>query len=137
VASASVQDEENLAAIGRTLVDDVRRLVQLEIELAKAQMLQTLKRTLVGTGLIFVALTFLLLALSYAIGALPEGLGALNHWWGWLATGGALVLLAGFVGFLGYRRIRKGIGTAQTAMESIKGDAAWLKQLTKRNGSEI
>jgi hypothetical protein len=136
MATASVHDEESLAALGRTLVDDVRQLVQLEIELAKAQMMRTLKRTMLGAGFIIVALNFLLFAAIYAIGALPENLGALNHWWGWLATAGALVLVAGFLGFLGYRRIRKGIRGAQTAVTSIKGDAAWLRQLTRRNSSE-
>jgi hypothetical protein len=136
MATASMQDEESLAALGRTLVDDVRQLVQLEIDLAKAQMWQTVKRTLLGAGFIFVALTFLLFAAIYAIGALPENLGALNHWWGWLATAGALVLLAGLLSLIGYRRIRKGVRSAQTAMTSIKGDAAWLRQLTRRNGSE-
>jgi hypothetical protein len=136
MATTPAQDEESIAAIGRTLVDDVRRLVQLEIELAKAQLVQTMKRTMLGAAFIFVALTLLLLALSYALGAAPEALGALDHWWGWLATAGALTIIALLVAFIGYRRIRKGVRTAQTAMTSIKGDAEWLRQLTKRSGSE-
>lgn len=130
-----VKDEESIGTIGRELVDDVRRLVQLEVELAKAQMVQTMKRALLGASLVIAALALLLIALSYAVGAVAEPLGALNHWWGWLATSGTVIAVAVLLAYVGYLRIRKGIKAAQTAVTSIKGDAEWLKQLTKRNSS--
>lgn len=126
---------ESIPTIGREIVDDARRLVQLEIELAKAELVATVKRVAIGAGLLVLALVLLIIAAVYYIGSLPKNLLLLDHWWGWLVTGGALTILAAIVAFIGYRIVMRGVHTATAAAGTIKGDVEWARQLPSRRAT--
>lgn len=132
---ATAASDESVQGIGREIVDDARRMVQLELELAKAELAAMVKRVAVGAGLITVALVLVLFGCVYFIGSLPANLLLLDHWWGWDVTGGALFILAALVGFIGYRFVRRGINTAKATATTIKGDVEWARQLPSRRNS--
>lgn len=132
--AASVQ-EDGIPDIGREIVDDVRRLIGLELRLARAEAKRTVVRFAVEIALFLVAGVFVLLGLTYAILAVPEALGALGHWWGWLATAAAVLLVAALVGGVGALRMRRTIRAVRTTVDHLKGDAEWARQLPKRSKS--
>ena len=135
MAAGVQRDQESFPELGRALVDDVRRLVQLELQLAREQAVDALKGVAIDAGLFSAAGLLLLFAGVYAIGSAAEALGLLGHWWGWLATAGALIALAGLLAFVGYRRLRGTIARTKATFTEIKGDAVWLRQLPKRDVS--
>ena len=132
---ATTAPQESIQQIGRDIVDDARRLVQLEVELAKAEAVRAVKGLALEIGLFVVALVFVLFALAYAILAVPESLGALNHWWGWLASAGVMVILAVIIGLIGYSMLRRTLRRAKGSIATLKGDAEWAKALPSRRDS--
>jgi hypothetical protein len=135
MAAGARTEEESIPELGRALVDDVKRMVQLELQLAREQAASAAKGIAVDVGLFSVAGVLLLIAGVYVIGSGAEALGWLGHWWGWLATAGVLVVLAGLIAFVGYRRLRRTIARTKATFGDIKGDAEWLRQLPTRDSS--
>lgn len=134
---AATVDQESLADLGRQLADDAARLVKLEIELAKAELREKLRRAVIGIALVAVAAVLAFIALIFALATIPEG--ALSHvfdgsWPGWLITGGFFLLVAILLGWRGARRLLSLRETPQT-VTSIKENVEWAKRLTKRSGS--
>jgi hypothetical protein len=113
-------------------VDDLLQLGRLEIELAKLEAGTAAKRIGIGAGLAVFALLILYIGVIYALGALPDKLGAFEHWWGWVATGGAFMLLALLIAFVSFRFIRRAVNEAKGTFETMKGDLEWLRQLANR-----
>lgn len=127
--------DDGIPAIARELVGDARRMVELEIEVAKAEVAATVRRLGFGTALIVGALVFVLIATVFFMGSLAKNLELLDHWWGWDVTGGALLIVAGLLGLVGYVVIRRGINGARRAASTIKGDVEWARQLPSRPAS--
>lgn len=139
MAAASTQNgahakppEARLVDEVRGGVDDLLQLGRLEIELAKLEAGSAFKRIGIGAGLAVFALLILYIGVIYALGALPDKLGAFEHWWGWVATGGAFMLLALLIAFVSFRFIRRAINEAKGTFETMKGDLEWLRQLANR-----
>jgi hypothetical protein len=57
-------DQESLGDIGRQIADDAARLVRMEVELAKAGMVESLKRGAIAIALVAVAMPILLICPS-------------------------------------------------------------------------
>jgi len=134
---AAQAEQEKLSDLGRQLADDAARIVRLEIELAKAELKEKLRRAVIGIALVGAAATFAFIALIFALAAVPEG--GLSHvfagsWPGWLLTAAFFVLLAGLLGWRGGRRLASLRETPET-VESIKENVEWAKRLTRRSGS--
>ena len=55
---AATVEQETLSDLGRQLADDAARMVRLEIELAKAELKEKLRRAVVGIALVGAAATF-------------------------------------------------------------------------------
>ena len=139
MAAASTQNgastkppEARLVDEVRGGVDDLLQLGRLEIQLAKLEAGTAFKRIGIGAGLAVFALLVLYIGVIYALGALPDRLGAFEHWWGWVATGGAFMLLAFLIAFFSFRFIRRAINEAKGTFETMKGDLEWLRQLANR-----
>jgi hypothetical protein len=111
-------------------VEDLVRLGQMELELAKLEAGAATKRIAVGAGLVVTALLFLYAGLVIAFAVLPALLG---KWWLWPADAVGLWIIGGLIAVFGYRVIRGAINEAKGTFESIKGDLEWLRQLANRS----
>jgi len=127
--------EEDLSALGHRISEEAVRLVRLEIELAKAQAIESAKRFLWAGAFIGAAVACLVLGIIYALGAVPEAIGPPIHdyWTGWMVFGFFFLLLAGITGFIGYRRVMRTIRSTKQAVSSIKEDIVWVKELPRRH----
>jgi hypothetical protein len=111
------------------LIDDVQRLVQLEIELAQQEIQELLWRNVIAIGLIAVAalgglfaLIFLQVTLVEAIPT-PPWLNALVLTIIWIAVATVLFLV-------GRSRIK--IAPPEKTIQSIKDDLEWVKTQIKQ-----
>jgi Putative Actinobacterial Holin-X, holin superfamily III len=137
VATGTERDE-SIAAIAREVADDAVRLARAEIELAKAQAIAGVKRVAVAVGMFAGAAVFALLMAIFALGAVPTVLAGriFAGWTWWLLMAALFLLIAALLGLLGFRSLRRGIGSGKQVVGSVKEDVAWLKRLTKRNAKE-
>jgi len=109
------------AALDAGLVGERRRRAVIQLAIAIA--------------LIMVAVVFLLIAVIEALNAMPSGLGILgSEWVRWLALGGIFLIFAAVFIFIGQSRARKAIKRGRKQVQdTLKEDAEWLRELTKRS----
>jgi cellobiose-specific phosphotransferase system component IIC len=132
-ATQPQHDQDSLGDIGRQIADDAARLVRMEIELAKAGMVESLKRGIVAIALVVVALPLILVGMALAFAALPKHFG--DEWWSWALAGAGFLLVALVLGLLAGLRIRAMVRTQRQTIAAIKEDVVWVKQLTRRDKS--
>ncbi|MBJ7594361.1 MAG: phage holin family protein [Candidatus Dormibacteraeota bacterium] len=130
--------DESIAGIAREVADDAVRLAKAEIELAKAEAIAGVKRLAVALGLLAGAGVFALFLMIFALGAVPTVLAGhvFSGWTWWLLTAALFLLVAALLALLGFRSLKRGIGTGKQLVGEVKEDVAWLKRLTKRNAKE-
>jgi hypothetical protein len=128
-------DSTDPIALARQVIEDAIRLGRAELGVVGAELKRAIIQLAIAAALIMVAATFLLIGVIEALGALPSGLGILGaEWVRWLALGGIFLLLALVLIYIGQRRARKAIKRGRTQVEStLKEDAEWLRELTKRS----
>ena len=128
-------DSTDPISLARAVVEDAIKLVRAEISIVGAELKRAIIQLVIAMVMIVVALVFLLIAVIEALGALPSGLGILGaEWVRWLALGGVFLVLAAVLIFIGQSRARKAIKRGRTQIEStLKEDAEWLRELTKRS----
>jgi hypothetical protein len=128
-------DSTDPIALARQVIEDAIRLGRAELGVVGAELKRAIIQLAIAAALIMVAATFLLIGVIEALGALPSGLGILGaEWVRWLALGGVFLLLALVLIYIGQRRARKAIKRGRTQVEStLKEDAEWLRELTKRS----
>ncbi len=136
--AAGTEREGSIAAIAREVADDAVRLAKAEIELAKAEAIAAVKKVAVAAGLFAGAGLFALFMAVFALGAVPTVLAghAFSGWVWWLLTAALFLIIAALLAALGFRSLKRGIGTGKRLVGSVKEDVAWLKRLTKRNAKE-
>lgn len=132
VPMATQVEHESFEKIGRGIVDDARRMVDLEVQLAKLEAQRAVIRArnsilLLSFGLTlgFEASVFWLLALAFALGLLQRPIG-------YFLVGCFFLLLGGLSALLGFRAIRKAITGTESVVEGLKGDVEWARQLPSR-----
>jgi hypothetical protein len=118
-------DDKSLGDIVARVSENASTLVREEIELAKAEIEQKVKRLAMGAGVGAAAGFFLFFALVFALHALAWGLAdaffSSSIWPGFLITAGILVLLAGLAGFIAMRAFKAGAPpTPDLAIEEAK-----------------
>jgi len=123
--------EESLADIGRQIADDAARLVRMEIELAKAGFVETLKRALAALVLVMLALPLLIIGSTLAFASLPKHFG--DVWWSWALAGAGFLLFAVVLGGVAAMLVRAAIRRQKETVSDIKEDVEWVKQLTRRD----
>jgi hypothetical protein len=128
-------DSTDPIALARQVIEDAIRLGRAELAVVGAELKRAIIQLVIAAAMIMVAATFLLIGVIEALGALPSGLGILGaEWVRWLALGGVFLLLALVLIYIGQRRARKAIKRGRTQVEStLKEDAEWLRELTKRS----
>jgi hypothetical protein len=98
-----------LSGATRRVADHARSFVQLELQLATAELKRKIAALGVGIGLAGGAAICALLALCFGLAAAAAGIAtALPVWAALLIMGGALFLLAGALGGVGVVLLRKG-----------------------------
>lgn len=122
-------------SLARQVVEDAIRLARAEISVVGAELKRAIIQLLIATAMMVVALVFLFIAVIEALGALPSGLGILgSEWVRWLALGGIFLVLALVLIYIGQSKARKAIKRGRQHLEStLKEDAEWLRELTKRS----
>ncbi len=128
-------DSTDPIALARQVIEDAIRLGRAELAVVGAELKRAVIQLVIAAALIMVAATFVLIGVIEALGALPSGLGILGaEWVRWLALGGIFLILAGVLIYIGQRRARKAIKRGRMQVEStLKEDAEWLRELTKRS----
>ncbi|MGW5050617.1 phage holin family protein [Actinokineospora sp. NPDC004072] len=136
VPSIPLADERATAAADQsigTLVKDatthLSTLVRAEVELARTEVAREVKKGLKGSVFAIVGLVILLYSSFFLFFALAELLADVGLWRS--AAFGivffVMLLLAGFFGFLGYRKFRA-VRAPQRTIDSVKETAATLRQ---------
>jgi Putative Actinobacterial Holin-X, holin superfamily III len=128
-------DSTDPIALARQVIEDAIRLGRAELAIVGAELKRAVIQLVIAAVMILVAAIFVLIGVIEALGALPSGLGILGaEWVRWLALGGIFLILAGVLIYIGQRRARKAIKRGRTQIEStLKEDAEWLRELTKRS----
>jgi hypothetical protein len=111
MAIEPVQDEPTIGRLVSDASRDISALVQKEIQLAKSELKVSVKNGGVGAGLFLGAAFFAVMALIMFSVALAyfihwNGSGLDLHW-AFLIVFGLYLLIAGLLGFVGYRKVRK------------------------------
>ncbi len=123
--------EQGVGDIVRAISDDVKELVRDEVQLAKSELVPAAKTGGIGAGLLAGAAFFGVSAvfiLYFCVVYVLVRLG-LPEWASFLIVGGALLLLAGLLGAVGYTLIRRvkppqrSIKQARETVEAIKSSA--------------
>jgi len=124
-------------SLARQVVEDAVRLARAEMELVGAELKRAVIQLAIAFALIMVAAVFLLIGVIEALGALPSGLTILGSEWArWAALGGVFLILAMVLIFFGQSRARKAIKRGRKNVQAtLKEDAEWLRELTKRSAS--
>ena len=124
-------------SLARQVVEDAIKLARAEMEVVGAELKRAVIQLAVAIALIMVAAVFLLIGVIEALGALPSGLTILGSEWArWAALGGIFLILAMVLIFFGQSRARKAIKRGRkNVQETLKEDAEWLRELTKRSVS--
>jgi uncharacterized membrane protein YqjE len=129
-ASVNGSGRRGVIDLARVAVDDVIRLVQQEIQLAKVEVKEMLGSNIKAAimlgvaavcGLVFFIMLLVTIALLIPAHALVAGIETVLF----------LILLVVF-GLVGKSMLK--IGPPQKTMTSLKEDAEWAKHLLKRNG---
>jgi hypothetical protein len=130
----SRSNQPNQQSIGQLVQDasaQISTLIRAEIELAKAELGQTVKRGGIGAGLFAAAAVVALLSLPFLFVTLAEVLVAvgLPRWSSYLIVWGVFVLLAGLLAFLGLRSIRR-LRKPERTLATVKDTARWARHPT-------
>jgi hypothetical protein len=117
----------------KNITDDVKLLVQDQVELAKAELTPAAKKGGTGLGLFGVAGYFalsasILLYVAAAFGLVNAGLAP---WLAFLIVAVALLLIAGILGGVGYLVVRKIKGPDRTIAQA-KQSVAEVKEAAQR-----
>jgi hypothetical protein len=117
----------------KNITDDVKLLVQDQVELAKAELTPAAKKGGTGLGLFGVAGYFalsasILLYFAAAFGLVEAGLAA---WLAFLIVAVALLLIAGILGGIGYLVVRKIKGPDRTIAQASQS-VAEVKEAAQR-----
>ncbi|MBA3529430.1 MAG: phage holin family protein [Propionibacteriaceae bacterium] len=126
-------DSPAVGDIIKNITDDVKHLVQDEIELAKAELVPSAKKAGIGAGMLGGAGYFginglLLLYVAAALGLAALGL---PLWLSFLIVAAVLLLIAGILALVGLRQVKQVKGPDKTIAEA-KESVAEIKAAVQR-----
>ena len=127
----STDDPTAFELVGRA-IEDGSRLLQQEVNLAKAEMQQSIgaavRVSVLGMVAVMALFSFLVLGITTVIIAVPE------HWIAALAFTCAFLVIAVIAGLVALRQTRK-VGFPETT-QTIKEDVEWAKQQLPSGGAK-
>jgi uncharacterized membrane protein YqjE len=125
------QNEHGLGPAAKNVAEHASALVRLELELASLELKRKVASFAKGIAFGIVAAALLFFALGFGFGAAAAGIAtATSTWLALLIVTGALVLIAGVLGLLALRSLKKGtppvpeqaIREARLTTEALKSD---------------
>jgi integral membrane sensor domain MASE1 len=121
----------------RDASEQVSALVRAEIELAKAELGETVRRGGIGAALFGAAVVVALLSLPFLFVTLAEVLVAvgLPRWSSYLIVWGVFALLAVLLAVLGRRAVRR-LRRPERTLETVKDTARWARHPTAKAPSD-
>jgi hypothetical protein len=124
-----VEGEASLGELFRQLAQDGGALVRQEIELAKGELGESVRRTATGAGWIVAGAVVALLGLLVLIAALVVGLGdALdNYWLAALLVGGGFVVIGAILALLAAKRLKRVSFRPNATIETLQDDKRWAR----------
>jgi uncharacterized membrane protein YqjE len=129
-AGPNGSERRGLIDLARIAVDDVVKLVQQEIRLAKIELREMLSANLMAVGLLAAAGLFVFLFLLMLLVALIEWIP--NHTLAALITAAVFLVAAIVLALVGKSLLK--IGPPPKTMTTLKEDAEWARTVLKRNG---
>jgi hypothetical protein len=129
-------DDQSLGELVATMSRDLSVLVNREIELAKAELTEDIKRAGLGAGflggggfLAYFGALFLSVAAGFGIHRLGLGLG-----WSFLIVAGVYFALAGLLAMAGIKSVSK-VGPPRRTIATVKDDLKWVRHPRSSNGT--
>jgi len=120
------ETEPTLGELTQRLAEQTSRLVHDEVELAKAEMRDSVRHAGIGVGLFGATGLFAVLGLAVLVGAAVAALAlAVEVWLAALVVGAALLVIAAIGGILGLQQVKE-VGPPDTA-QNVKKDVSALR----------
>ena len=121
--------EPSLGELFRQLAQEGSTLVRQEVELARGEIGEGVRRTATGAGWIAAGTVAAVLGLLLLIAALIAGLGdALdNYWLSALIVGGAFVLIGAVLALLAAGRLKRVSFKPTATIETLQDDKRWAQ----------
>ena len=126
--------DDPVAELLRSVVADIRLMVQREAELARLELKEKGSRMAIAGELVAGALAVGLFALGTLVAAAVLGLAiVLPAWASALSVGTLLVVVAAVLFLVGRERMRSVGSLAPTeTIETVREDVAWMRRETER-----
>jgi hypothetical protein len=124
-------DAPGLGETVKSISERASALVRLELELAALELKRKVSSLAVGIGLALGAAVLLVFALGFGLATITAGLATAVDWWlALLIVTFGILLVAGILGLLGMRSIKKGtppvpeqaLQEAKLTTEALKGN---------------
>ena len=124
-------EQPGLGATVKSVSERASALVRLELELAALELKRKVASLAVGIGLALAAAVLLVFALGFGLATIAAGIATAVAWWiALLIVTAGIVLVAGVLGLLGARAIKKGtppvpeqaLMEAKLTSEALKGN---------------
>jgi hypothetical protein len=124
-------ENAGLGATVKSVSERASALVRLELELAALELKRKATSLAVGIGLTLTAAVLLVFALGFGLATIAAGIATAVSWWlALLIVTAGIVLVAGLLGLLGMRAIKKGtppvpeqaLMEAKLTSEALKGN---------------
>ncbi len=121
--------DQSIGSLVSLAISDVSKLFKAELDLAKVELKDDLRRVGIGGTLLGIAafvgcLILVLLCFAYAYGLIAAGIWA---WAAFLIVAGTCVLLAGLAVLIGYLKFR-GISGLRRTRQTVQEDLTLLKR---------
>jgi uncharacterized membrane protein YqjE len=127
----SPDPEPSVGELARRASENVSTLVRAEIELAKAELSETVKRAGIGGGMLGAAGAILVFSVPFLFVVIAEGLVALGlpRWLSYLIVWVLFLLVAAVLALLGRSQLRK-IQKPERTIKTTRDTANWARHPT-------
>jgi uncharacterized membrane protein YqjE len=135
VTASSEDPKPSVGELVRQASEHVSTLVRGEVELARTELSDTVKRAGLGGGLLAGAVVVVLLSLPFLFVVLAELLVevGLARWLAYLIVWGFFVIVALVLALLGRRSLKK-VRKPERTMETVRDTAEWARHPTRETG---
>jgi uncharacterized membrane protein YqjE len=127
----SPDPEPSVGELVQRASENVSTLVRAEIELAKAELSETVKRAGAGGGLLGAAVSILVFSVPFLFVVIAEGLVALGlpRWLSYLIVWVLFLIVAAVLALLGRSQLRK-IEKPERTIKTTRDTASWARHPT-------